>query len=57
MTTCGDLMYMAKQNENSLYHNLEYGDNKSGPLEDWLMKKRKFFICMQSKKFKKELML
>ena len=37
-------MYMAKQNENSLYHNLEYGDNKSGPLEDWLMKKKKIYM-------------
>ena len=36
-------------------HNLEYGDTKSGQLEDWLVKKK--FICMQSKKFKKELML
>ena len=39
-----------------VHHNLEYGDIKSGQLEDWLVKKI-FFICMQSKKFKKELML
>ena len=39
-----------------LDHNLEYGDNKSGQLEDWHVKKI-FFICMQSKKFKKELIL
>ena len=39
-----------------LHHNLEYGVTKSGHLEDWLVKKI-FSICMQSKKFKKELML
>ena len=37
-------------------HNLEYGDIKYGQLEDWLVKKI-FLICIQSKKFKKELML
>ena len=35
-----------------LYHNLEYGDTKSGQLRYMLMKKI-FFICIQSKKFKK----
>ena len=39
-----------------VYHNLEYGDTKSGQLRYWLVNKI-FFICMQSKKFKKELML
>ena len=39
-----------------LNHNLEYGDTKSGQLRYWLVKKI-FFICMQSKKFRKELML
>ena len=39
-----------------LDHNLEYDDTKSGRLEDWLVKKI-FFICIQSKKFKKELIL
>ena len=32
-----------------IYPNLEYGDTKSGQLEDWLVKKI-CFICMQSKK-------
>ena len=39
-----------------IYHNLEYGDIKSGQLEDLHVKKI-FFICMQSKKFKNELIL
>ena len=39
-----------------LYHNLEHVGTKSGQLRYWLVKKI-YFICMQSKKFKKELML
>ena len=37
-------------------HNLEYGDNKSGQLENWLGEKILFYMHA-IKKFKKEFML
>ena len=51
-----DLFYSLSFRMNEVNHNLEKGDTKSGQLEDWLVKKT-FYICVQSKKFKKKLML
>ena len=33
--------------EHFIYHNLEYGDTKSGQLEDWLVKKIFLYACNQ----------
>ena len=41
-----------------IYHNLKYGQTNSDKHVDWLVKKKTFSIlCIQSKKFKKELLI